>query len=125
MSWIRYILSAVFLLLICVDSNGQYFKKIGMKEGLSNPSVLAIYQDTLGHMWFGTNEGVNIYDGNQIQKYKSYQVWNGQTFHKKIVNGIVNQIVGNCKGDVFIRNNGSLIKYERGSESFACVMSEL
>lgn len=45
-----------------------------MKDGLSSPSVLAIYQDTLGRMWFGTNEGVNVYDSKQISKYKSYDI---------------------------------------------------
>lgn len=118
MSRVRYILLAIFLLLVHVGVHGQYFKKIGMKEGLSNPSVLAIYQDTLGRMWFGTNEGVNIYDGNQILKYKSYEVYKGQTSYRKIVNGLVNQIVGNRKGDVFIRNNGDLIKYDIRQETF-------
>lgn len=46
------------LLLFCINLYGQYFKKLDMKDGLSNLSVLAIYQDTLGRMWFGTNEGL-------------------------------------------------------------------
>ena len=46
---------ALFLLLLPICSYGQFFKRLGMKDGLSNPSVLAIYQDTLGRMWFGTN----------------------------------------------------------------------
>lgn len=48
---------ALFLLLLPICSYGQFFKRLGMKDGLSNPSVLAIYQDTLGRMWFGTNMG--------------------------------------------------------------------
>ena len=70
-----------------------------MKDGLSNPSVLAIYQDTLGRMWFGTNEGVNIYDGKQIYKCKSYLV--GQSQQVKLINGSINQIVGDSLG-IFI-----------------------
>ena len=38
------------LLLFCINLYGQYFKKLDMKDGLSNLSVLAIYQDTLGQM---------------------------------------------------------------------------
>ena len=34
-----------------------HFRHIGMKEGLSQLSVMAIYQDKLGRMWFGTEEG--------------------------------------------------------------------
>lgn len=106
------------LLLLSADSFGQYFKKLGMKDGLSNPSVLAIYQDTLGRMWFGTNEGVNVYDGNQIDKYRSYDVVDNQHRKRKLINGIVNEIVGDSRGDVFMRNNGALIKYDIRKESF-------
>ena len=62
------------LLLLCTHVYGQYFKKLDMKDGLSNLSVLAIFQDTLGRMWFGTNEGVNVYDGERLSTYKSYDV---------------------------------------------------
>ena len=33
---------ALFLLLLPICSYGQFFKRLGMKDGLSNPSVLAI-----------------------------------------------------------------------------------
>ncbi len=106
------------LILLCPDSYGQYFKKLNMKDGLSNPSVLAIYQDTLGRMWFGTNEGVNVYDGKQIRKYKSYDVIDNQLPEKEFINGSVNQIVGDSHGDIFMRNNGGLIKYDIRKERF-------
>ena len=35
-------------------SYAGYFKHIGREEGLSQSSVMAIYQDKLGRMWFGT-----------------------------------------------------------------------
>lgn len=106
------------LFLFCTDSYGQYFKKLGMKDGLSNPSVLTIYQDTLGRMWFGTNEGVNVYDGQQIHKYKSYDSMDNQLRKKEFINGSVNQIVGDPQGDIFMRNNGTLIKYDIRKETF-------
>ena len=94
---------ALFLLLLPICSYGQFFKRLGMKDGLSNPSVLAIYQDTLGRMWFGTNEGVNIYDGEQIHQCKSYVV--GQSQQVKLMNGAINQIVGDSLGNIYMRNN--------------------
>lgn len=106
------------LLLSCANTYSQYFKKLGMKDGLSNPSVLAIYQDTLGRMWFGTNEGVNVYDGKQIRKYKSYDNMDHQLPKKEFINGNVNQIVGDAHGDIFMRSNGALIKYDIRKERF-------
>ena len=75
----KYLLLFLLCLLFVVpDCFGQYFKKIGMNDGLSNLSVLSIYQDTLGRMWFGTNEGVNVYDGRKIDIIKSYETDNGR-----------------------------------------------
>lgn len=113
----------LLLILLSADSYGQYFKKIGMKDGLSNPSVLAIYQDTLGRMWFGTNEGVNVYDGKQIYKYKSYEIKDNQQPRRKLINGTVNQIIGDLNGDIFFGNNGTLIKYDIRKESFKELIS--
>ena len=113
----KYLLLSV-LILFCTNTYGQYFKKLGMKDGLSNPSVLAIYQDTLGRMWFGTNEGINVYDGNQINKYKSYDFVDKQDRKRKFINGVVNQIVGDSHGNIFMRNNGVLIKFDIHQESF-------
>ena len=94
------------LLLFCINLYGQYFKKLDMKDGLSNLSVLAIYQDTLGRMWFGTNEGVNIYDGERLSTYKSYEIIDNQLRKKKFINGVVDQIVGDFYGDVFLKTDG-------------------
>lgn len=114
----KYPLFFALILLLCPYSYGQYFKKLNMKDGLSNPSVLAIYQDTLGRMWFGTNEGVNVYDGKQIRKYKSYDVIENQLPEKEFIVRSVNQIVGDSHGDIFMRNNGGLIKYDIRKERF-------
>ncbi|MBD3588924.1 hybrid sensor histidine kinase/response regulator transcription factor [Bacteroides sp. GM023] len=100
---------------------GQFFKRLGMKDGLSNPSVLAIYQDTLGRMWFGTNEGVNIYDGKQIHQCKSYVV--GQSQQVKLINGSINQIVGDSLGNIYIRNNHALLRYDIRNEKLEEIRS--
>ncbi|WP_332368453.1 two-component regulator propeller domain-containing protein [Spirosoma telluris] len=45
------------------------FAHLSVKDGLSNNSVSCILQDREGFMWFGTNEGLNKYDGN------TFTVW--------------------------------------------------
>jgi hypothetical protein len=42
------------------------FERIALEEGLSENSVLAILQDQRGFMWFGTQDGLNKYDGYQF-----------------------------------------------------------
>ena len=65
------------LLLLIILFCGQslfaiQFKRLDSKDGLSQLSVLSIYQDKLGRMWFGTEEGVNIFDGYSVIPYKTF-----------------------------------------------------
>lgn len=47
-----------------------YFKNLGVEDGLSQNMVYAILQDRQGFMWFGTQDGLNRYDGNSFKVYK-------------------------------------------------------
>lgn len=114
----------LLLLLIGTCAYGQYFKKIGMNDGLSNLSVMSICQDTLGRMWFGTNEGINIYDGAKIEKLKSYEILVDGKKERKFINGSVNQIVSDRFGRIFIRNNGVLIEYDVWRETMRELRSD-
>lgn len=46
------------------------FSSLKMEDGLSQLSVLKIYQDKRGFMWFATRNGLNRYDGNSFVVYK-------------------------------------------------------
>lgn len=61
-----------YLWLGISQAYAEYFRRIGLAEGMSSPSVMAIYQDQLGRMWFGTREGINLYDGGQITVFKGW-----------------------------------------------------
>ena len=58
------------LLPIVVFSQSQYrFDQISRAEGLSNASISSIVQDQYGFLWFGTQGGLNRYDGKNIKVY--------------------------------------------------------
>ena len=105
------------LLLIGTFAYGQYFKKIGINDGLSNLSVMSICQDTLGRMWFGTMDGINIYDGAKIEKIKYCEVVSEQGKIRKFINGNIDQILKDSSGKMFIRNNFSLFEYDVFNET--------
>jgi ligand-binding sensor domain-containing protein/signal transduction histidine kinase len=46
------------------------FDHINIEEGLSQSSVQAILQDSRGFLWFGTQDGLNRYDGYTFKIYK-------------------------------------------------------
>ena len=99
-------------------SYAGYFKHIGREEGLSQSSVMAIYQDKLGRMWFGTREGVNIYNSNKMAVYKAW-IQNGNRPNQKILIGNeVSAITGSQNGDVFLIVDHALLKYDIRKETF-------
>ncbi|HEX2667457.1 MAG TPA: diguanylate cyclase [Gammaproteobacteria bacterium] len=42
------------------------FRHIGIEDGLAQSSVQAIIQDSQGYMWFGTQDGLQRYDGYEF-----------------------------------------------------------
>jgi len=46
------------------------FEHITLNDGLSHNTVTSIIQDSRGFMWFGTQNGLNKYDGYGIKVYK-------------------------------------------------------
>jgi signal transduction histidine kinase/ligand-binding sensor domain-containing protein len=49
-----------------------FFDRISTETGLSGSSVNCIYQDRQGFMWFGTDDGLNKYDGDKFIVYQHH-----------------------------------------------------
>ena len=65
----------LFSLLTIFGGNAQnngnfFFSNLNLKDGLSQISVLKIFQDSKGFMWFATRNGLNRYDGSEFVVYK-------------------------------------------------------
>jgi len=67
-----------FLLFILILISNQtfaqlsnfVFENIGIKEGLSQSQINVIYQDKKGFIWFGTQDGLNRYDGYNFKIFR-------------------------------------------------------
>ena len=46
------------------------FQQIGLEDGLSQSVINVILQDRRGFLWFGTQDGLNRYDGYNFKVYK-------------------------------------------------------
>ena len=46
------------------------FDHLNIEQGLSQSSIHVIFQDSRGFMWFGTQDGLNRYDGYTFKIYK-------------------------------------------------------
>jgi len=47
------------------------FERLSIEQGLTQQSVLTILQDRRGFMWFGTQAGLNRYDGYRITAFRN------------------------------------------------------
>lgn len=68
----------ILLLLLFIFSIDLYsqkediqFEHLSMKDGLSMNPVMAIIQDSRGFLWFGTQDGLNKFDGYSFKVYKT------------------------------------------------------
>ena len=95
--------------------HAEYFNRIGLKEGLTQPSVMAISQDVLGRMWFGTREGLNIYDGEKVTPYRGWVqsadslIWLGN---------FISEIQATKNGEMYFISDDNLMKYDLKTSKF-------
>ncbi len=70
----KYIYSFLIWLSVCTiiypQSGYTRFERLSVDNGLSQNSVTCILQDNKGLMWFGTNDGLNKYDGYSFTIYR-------------------------------------------------------
>jgi ligand-binding sensor domain-containing protein len=70
-NYFMYILLNCFPLVAHSQNQQIRFAHIDASDGLSQSNVICILQDIRGLMWFGTQDGLNKYDGYQLRVYKN------------------------------------------------------
>lgn len=53
------------------DLNAVRFQRYGIEDGLSQTTVRALYQDSQGFVWLGTQDGLNRFDGYEFRVYRN------------------------------------------------------
>jgi two-component system, sensor histidine kinase ChiS len=70
----RLLITLICLIFITLPASAQIvditFQHLSLKEGLSQSTVNCIVQDHRGFLWFGTQDGLNQYDGYQFTVYR-------------------------------------------------------
>lgn len=64
------IIGCLFLFLYSFVSDATNIRQITNQDGLSNSAILSILQDSEGYVWFGTCDGLNLFNGLNVQVYK-------------------------------------------------------
>lgn len=117
--------SYLSLLLLCIilipasviEARGEMikFEHISIKEGLSQSSVFCIMQDRAGLLWFGTENGLNRYDGYTFDTY-----FHDPTDPSSISDNTIYSILEDHDGIIWIGTvNGGLNTYNYTTGSFS------
>jgi ligand-binding sensor domain-containing protein/tRNA A-37 threonylcarbamoyl transferase component Bud32 len=96
------------------------FEQLGIADGLSQNTVYAILQDSRGFLWFGTEDGLNRFDGYTFKVYKHNSDEPGS-----LSNNRVQAIYEDSSGALWIgTHGGGLNKFDRYNEIFTHFMHE-
>src|SRR5574338_101875 len=70
----KYIITLLLSLFIdssIVLAQSLKFGKLTIEDGLSNNDVNTLIQDNIGFLWFGTEDGLNRYDGYSFKIFRN------------------------------------------------------
>ncbi|RGD76901.1 hybrid sensor histidine kinase/response regulator [Bacteroides caccae] len=57
-----------------VDKSYLKFNRLTEENGLSSTAVTSVFEDKDGFMWFGTEGGLNRYDGSEVKEFINHDV---------------------------------------------------
>ncbi|HTY38499.1 MAG TPA: two-component regulator propeller domain-containing protein [Bacteroidota bacterium] len=121
------VLSGVLLLLaVCTvptRSQGRAvdFDRLSLEEGLSESAVSTIVQDHLGFLWFGTQDGLNRYDGHTFVVFR-----NDPSDSTSLSDNFITSLLVDSKGRLWIgTEDGGLNLLRSDNRSFQRFNSEM
>lgn len=119
----KYLISLVQLFLffgMTFPLTGQVSKKadlkfdrIGVQKGLSQSSVLSLFQDSFGFIWIGTRDGLNRYDGYNFEIFRHHV-----KDLKSLGGNSITEIQEDSKGNIWVITENGLSFFDRNRGEF-------
>ncbi len=102
--------------MACGQGNNLFFRHLTTNEGLSNNTVYAINEDTLGFIWIGTRSGLNRFDGHSFKVYDN---------SSGLRNVFINTIFRDSKGRIWVgTQGGGISRYEYETGGFTSFVND-
>ena len=89
------------------------FDRLGISDGLSNSSISSIVQDETGLIWFGTQSGLNRYDGYSVTRFEHDPFDRNSLSHNLIQTMSLDE-----SGVIWIGTYGGLNRFDSTSGTF-------
>lgn len=113
MRLILFLLFFLTILNIHSGTNDLRFNHYDIHKGLSHNTVNCVFQDQKGFMWFGTNYGLNRFDGTSIKTYLKNEQQNS------ISNNIIYIIrEDTARHTLWLGTDNGIVLFDLKTESF-------
>ncbi len=105
---------------IAAQADLMAFQALGQRDGLSQSTVNASFQDAVGYMWFATENGLNRYDGHGMRSYLRDRGNPGAP-----ESDFFWALAEDSAGDLWLASEGAgLIRWRRRTDRFATVLDQ-
>lgn len=90
-----YGIASLFFCLGCFAQRfPNTFEKLTTQNGLSQNDVRALLQDSKGYIWIGTHDGLNQYNGYEVNTYRK-ELGNPYSLRSSLIGNICEDSLGN------------------------------
>src|SRR5690242_12756020 len=104
----------LFFNVASAQQDGLNFINYKNKDGLSSGNIKAMLKDRHGFMWFGTDDGLNRFDGVNFTVYK-----HDEADSTTIGGDNISALYEDPSGNLWIGTNQSLSLYNRSTDKFS------
>ena len=99
--------------LSLLPANDVRFRRLSLSQGLSQTRVAQIMQDDEGFIWFGTQHGVNRFDGYSFRVFK-HDIGRADSLSGVFIYALFND----SSGRVWVGSDQGLDRFEKETETF-------
>ena len=108
----------IMLLILTINTyastkNIYYFEQVTVADGMSQNHITCIYQDKQGFMWFGTTNGLNKYNGYEIEEF-----YTKPNVKNSLCNNSISSLFCDSYNQLWVGTSNGLCKYRPQSNDF-------
>ncbi len=127
-SLMKWVIRRTFLVLALCICNLKSFPQLvswpvdvlDIGNGLSQGSVLSIFQDHEGFMWFGTYDGLNLYNGKTFKVYRPIH-----SDSTSLTSNYIKAITEDREGNLYVGTAAGLNILDRNTDTFTALAGRL
>lgn len=115
---INIVVFAYYSLDIYANNNNITFNDFNIDQGISQTTIEAIFQDSKGYVWLGTNDGLNKFNGYD------FKVYNYEEDENSISNNFITDIDEDKDGNIWIATVDGVNKLNPKTGEFTNYLKE-